>query len=193
MIPTPHTSASRNVPSFLGWLVMILGVSALAGWTFDIALLKSVFPGLVPMKANTALGLILCGGALAILSAQERRKPIQWLTSGMAVGVIVLSLSTLSEYLFGWDLGIDQLIFHDSSKITELSMPGRMAPATAFCFVLTGFALLTATRTPTMRLRWPVLTALGVAVMVFSGLALVGYVTDALFGSCDRGTIPACR
>src|SRR5271168_3044225 len=172
MIPTPNTLASRKAASLSGWIVIIIGLSVLAGWTFDVAVLKSVFPGLVAMKVNTALGLILCGGTLGILSVQERKKPVQLIASGVAVLVIVLGLSTMSEYLFGWDLRIDQLIFHYSSEVTELSIPGRMAPATAFCFVLIGCALLAAARAPDVRLRMPVLSALGVAVMVFSGLAL---------------------
>jgi hypothetical protein len=72
---------------------MILGVSVLAGWTFEVALLKSVFPGLAVMKVNTALGLILCGGALVISSVQATRKPIQAIASGIALVVIVLGLN----------------------------------------------------------------------------------------------------
>lgn len=42
-----------------------LGVTVLIGWAFDIATLKSVVPGWVTMKANTALGFLLAGGSLA--------------------------------------------------------------------------------------------------------------------------------
>ena len=35
--------------------VVLLGCLALVGWIFDIRILKSVFPGFVTMKANTAL------------------------------------------------------------------------------------------------------------------------------------------
>jgi hypothetical protein len=33
---------------------------------FEIAALKNILPGLVTMKANTALGMMFCGGALAL-------------------------------------------------------------------------------------------------------------------------------
>jgi hypothetical protein len=41
------------------------------GWSLDSAVLKSVFPGLVSMKPNTELGILLGGVALAILSREK--------------------------------------------------------------------------------------------------------------------------
>jgi PAS domain S-box-containing protein len=98
----------------------------------------------------------------------------------MMVVVIVLGLSTLSEFFFGWHLGIDQLIFHDRSNMPEMPIPGRMSAVTAFCFVLTGCALLAATRRQGSRLRLPTVTALGAAVMVISGFSIIGFVVDTM-------------
>lgn len=169
----------RKTALSAGCAVVVLGLAALIGWLFDIAALKSVFPGLVAMKVNTALGLILCGGGQILLAGKNRSRALFWTASAVALAVVMLGLATLSEYLWGWELRIDQLIFHDSSAMTELSIPGRMAPATAFCFILTGCALLAATIRPGRRLRLPAITALSVSVSVISGLALIGYITDA--------------
>jgi hypothetical protein len=45
----------------------VLGLTVLLGWTVDVPLLKSVLPGAVEMKANTAVGLMLAACALFIL------------------------------------------------------------------------------------------------------------------------------
>jgi hypothetical protein len=46
-----------------GGCVFIVGLAVLVGWMLDIAALKSVFPGLVTMKANTAIASPLCPSA----------------------------------------------------------------------------------------------------------------------------------
>lgn len=45
---------------------VLVGSMVLAGWAFDIAVLKSILPGWVSMKANTAFCFILTGVALLL-------------------------------------------------------------------------------------------------------------------------------
>jgi PAS domain S-box-containing protein len=171
----------RKVSMLSGLFVAVLGATVLVGWMLDITALKSVLPGLVTMKANTAIGMLLCGSALALLSRGKITKQIRLSTAVMAVVVIAVGTLTLGEYLFGWELGIDQLLFHDAANPTGTSQPGQMSPATAFCFLLAGCSLLMASRPPRLRLRLPILAALGMSVIVVGGLALIGYATDSLF------------
>jgi PAS domain S-box-containing protein len=56
--------------------------------------------------------------------------------------VALMGLATLGEDAFGWKLGIDQLLFHDSHPVAGTA-PGRMALNTATAFVLIGVALPT--------------------------------------------------
>jgi PAS domain S-box-containing protein len=174
--------AQGSVALSLGLLLGALGALVLVGWRFDIAVLKSVFPGLVSMKPNTALGIMLGGVALAILSREKVGAPGRFWATLMAAVMVALGALTLSEYLFGWELGIDQWLFHDAGNLVGTSQPGRMSPATAFCMVLTSVALLMESQSFSKRLRLSVLAALGLALIVIGGLAFVGNVSDALFG-----------
>src|SRR2546423_15466479 len=56
-------SRSKTLSRAAAVFVIVVGVSVLIGWVFDIARLKSVY-GVITMKANTAVTLILAGGFL---------------------------------------------------------------------------------------------------------------------------------
>jgi PAS domain S-box-containing protein len=172
----------RRVPLLLGLGVASLGALVLAGWWLDLAVMKSVFPGLTSMKANTALGMLLCGSALAMLSRGSVAPPARFWTRVVAAVVIALGALTLGEYLFAWQFGLDHWLFRDTGEQTGTSQPGRMSPAAAFCFLLTGVALLAASQPVSMRLRRAILEALALTMIVVTALALAGYVSAALFG-----------
>ena len=122
----------------------------LAGWVFDIALLKWVPQGMVRMKANAAFGLLLSGISL-FLSAPEEEGDT-WgkgrIAQGLALLVALLGLLTLAEYVFGWDLGIDQPLAREAPGALKTSSPGRMAPNTALNFLFLGGTLLAPRHAP---------------------------------------------
>lgn len=114
----------------------------MVGWVLDLPVLKSVFPGLVAMKANTAIGFILGGVSLWLLGSEKAGKRTRHIGQLAALSVASMGLVTLGEYLFGWDAGIDQLLFREAAGSVGTSHPGRMAVLTALNFVLLGLALL---------------------------------------------------
>jgi len=175
-----RNETQSSLALMMGLFAGALGTLVLVGWMFNLAVLKSVFPGLVSMKANTAIGMLLCGGALAILSRAKVAMPARFWATMVAAVVIASGASNLSEYLFGWELGMDQWLFRDADFRVGISQPGRMSPATAFCFVLTGVSLLAASQPVSMRLRRSILAAPGLALIIVSGLAFIGYASDAL-------------
>ncbi|MEO8392020.1 MAG: PAS domain S-box protein [Chloroflexota bacterium] len=146
-------------------LVTVVGSLVIAGWLFDIEIFKTVLPGLVAMKFNTALGFMLAGTGLLSL----RRRPD--ITQAAALLILLLGLLTLCEYVFGWDLRIDQGVVPD--LLTPLNnYPGRMSPVTAFNFCLVGSSLLLITQS-----RRFALAHLLTLVAVFTALlSLTGYI-----------------
>jgi signal transduction histidine kinase/FixJ family two-component response regulator len=91
--------------------------------------------------------------------------------------VIALGAVTLSQHLFGWDVGIDQLLFHEAPGSTFTTSPGRMGPPACIAFILLGCAvLLTDRRT---RRSHALANGLVLAALPLPALAIIGYVTGA--------------
>lgn len=149
---------------------MAVGLLALAGWLFDIPTLTSIVPGMTTIKANTALGFILCGISLGSHHYVQSKNPIRVVAIACAAVVLLMAVLTLGEYLSKRDFGIDQLLFED--KLTPQNLnPGRMSPAAALNFTLLGFALLLLSHNRYQRL----LETLTISALFIATLALVGY------------------
>lgn len=160
---------------FVGGLVLL-------GWIFDIATLRSTFPGLIEMKANTASAFLLLGVSLWLLRDEPADRPRKSLRRRLAhVFAFVVALAgvlTLGEYLLGRDFGIDQLLFQEAPGAVGTSSPGRMAPTTALNFVLLGCALLFLD-VETSRGRRPA-QLLGLTAGIVAYLAMTGYLHNVV-------------
>lgn len=150
-----------------GLVVAAAGAAVLLGWLLDVPLLKSISPSWVTMKANTALGFVLSGLALANLGRPSRLQLVR-LCAG---AVILLSALTLAEHVAGRDLHIDQLLVREPLDAVGTSAPGRMAPTTAAALTLSGAALLLASGARA------VVASQGLAILVVLAglLPLTGY------------------
>jgi len=93
-------------------LALCIGVAALLGWIFDNELLKRVHPALVTMKANTSVCLILVAVSALLVNSRALSRSKQNVVYVIAVVVALVGLITLSEHIFGWNTGLDQLLFH---------------------------------------------------------------------------------
>ena len=168
-IPVPRSSMARAA----GAVNVLLGLLVLAGWAFEIPVLKSLLHGAVQMKANAAVGLVLAGGALFIFGGRAAQR-LQGLALAMALAVTALGLATLGQYAFGWNLGIDELLFRDTAHAYNV-IPGRMSPDSAITFCAMGIALTALPRARLQPLVW-LMSALAVLV---GGTSMVGYVWNA--------------
>src|SRR5260221_4629996 len=169
--PNPRVDRLKSSAGMVGIGVSLLGVVVLVGWAFDIQALKSVFPGLATMRANTALGLSLAGIALKLATQDTPQAWQRQAIQALAGVVTLIGLLTLCEYVFGWNPHIDQLLIHDTAQGSG-SLPGRMASSTALNFLLTGLALLSLD-VKTRRHRPAEFLALVVGFVAM--LALMGY------------------
>ncbi|MGH7899616.1 MAG: two-component system sensor histidine kinase NtrB [Candidatus Binatia bacterium] len=151
--------------------VVLTGAAVLFGWLFDNPTLKSLHPGLVSMKANDALAFMLAGSVLWLLREEPIADRQRRVSRVLAVAVAAIGVATLSEYAFGWSLGIDQLVFAETTGMVWTSHPGRMAPTSALNFLLLGIALH---QLDVPRSQWRV-EILTFAAIFVSFLALLGH------------------
>jgi PAS domain S-box-containing protein len=165
-----------------GCVAAAMGVLVLAGWWLDVPALKSVLPGHLSMKANTALAFVLVGAALALLSAPPVTPRRARAGLGLALLVVLIGGLTLCEFLFGWELGIDELLFSDDPDAAATLIQGRMAPSTAVCFVLLGLALMGIEWEPRPAFRPAEILALGAGILSLISVAEYAFDQPILYG-----------
>jgi len=169
-----YNSLSVNAVNWgrsLACLTMLLGITVLVGWALNITALKSILPGLVSMKVNTAVGLFLGGLVLFLQTFQTCNYVVLGLRR-LSIGLILLiGIVTLCEYLFAWNVGIDQLLFSDSKTSVLSPFSARMSLLTAGYFALLGSVFLLTE----LNRHWYVIQALAFITIVVVLLPLAGY------------------
>ncbi len=159
---------------FLFAFVILCGLIVLAGWQWNIQTFKSVLPGFISMKPNTAIGLIF----LAIGSACFHRKDSQVsVVFGVACALFVTALAglTLGEYLFDKNFRIDEFLFKDLDALASKWPPGRFAPITGVNFIFISMALLLHYINPIKYVKMT--QSLVMIAWIASLQALIGYIS----------------
>jgi len=129
---------------------VVVGLLGLAGWKLHVATLDTWGAPPVRIVPNAAAGCVLLGVALWLLR-KEGSQSFAWsnpwarkIAARTAAGIVCLmGLLVLVEHVFGWDFGIDQLLFVVplAERIPGLR-PGLISSSAACDFLLLGSALL---------------------------------------------------
>jgi PAS domain S-box-containing protein len=178
----PQRPASQLAVSIAATLAMLAGSLVLLGWAFDVPLLKSLLPGWVSVKPNTAVAFLLIGFALRFYRPLATPQPrLSAALCGLArlcawlVGL--LGFATALEYLTGWNPGFDQWLFPEPAGAIGTSHPGRMAPDTALCFMLLAAAVRLGYTPRRAQGRRFLAALLGALVAIVALAALLTYFT----------------
>ncbi|MET0211419.1 MAG: ATP-binding protein [Vicinamibacterales bacterium] len=132
----------RSCPWLCGGFSIVVGTAALAAWLFDRPELTSIAAGLPPVMPNAALMAVLEGTALVLLApfaAGRRRAVTGTLCAGVAGAIAGL---TLSEWMFGADLGIDRILL-TPREVSVREYAGRPSSEVATAFAAVAVALVT--------------------------------------------------
>jgi|GEM_PF-1326434 diguanylate cyclase (GGDEF)-like protein/PAS domain S-box-containing protein len=182
-------SNQKRIVIFATSLVILVGCITLLSWQKHISLVLYGFLSQAStMKANAAFCFVLSGISLGLLdqvtpqrwSKTLHQRRSQWrhiIGVGAALGVAIIGGLTLIEYIFHWNLGIDQLLVQDQVISSTTIYPGRMGENVAFNFVLVGSTLILLSKN-ICYYNW-LLQITSCIVAVIALLALIGY----LFGA----------
>ncbi|TGM13193.1 PAS domain S-box protein [Leptospira selangorensis] len=123
------------IPSLIGALVLF-------GWLFDIEILKRPKDFMVAMNPMSALSFVFIGLALYLNLNRSDSNISRILIRLIALFVLLVGLTKLYSIISGFDLGMDKVLFSDKiAKDIIKGIPNRMAPNTAFDFVVLGSAV----------------------------------------------------
>ncbi|MEO7270629.1 MAG: hypothetical protein ABIX28_02990, partial [Vicinamibacterales bacterium] len=127
-------------------VLMLTGSAVLLGWVVGSEMLTSLVPGLIAMNPATAVAFLLLGLSLwlSVMPAGVVHPAFLEVCGSI---VFVAGILKLCDASFGWNTGVDRLLFHDALEHVVVGAPNRMAPTTAFSLALMGLAVtLSATR-----------------------------------------------
>src|SRR5271156_354853 len=159
-------------------LLVALGVAVLVGWARGSTALKQAGIEFASTKANTAGGMLLCGVALGLIAKRKLSSTVRRMIGILALLITGLGTLTLAEHVFGWNLGIDQVLLRGIAGGAQSA--DRMSPSTALCFLFVGVTLLCMCGGSGERWRRPMAGALATTILLFASVTASAYAGESL-------------
>jgi hypothetical protein len=156
-------------------IAILTGISVMFAWVFDIAIIKSVFPGAITMKFTTALCFV-CAGLILFFINRYFIKPrdeeeIFILLSSLIIFVFMGTM--LAGMFFGVKIGLSNLFVRELD-VASGSIPGYPSLGTMISFFLIAFCGVVAVLDP--KGHKDKISFFGLIVIAIGSLALVGYI-----------------
>ncbi|MCF4101916.1 ATP-binding protein [Gillisia sp. M10.2A] len=164
-----HSPRISNVLTTQAGVALIVSLIVLFGWIFHVKEVLSIIPGSPTMKFNTALAFLF--SSIGVLIARKGGRIFRIFTYILAISILIISVLTLAQYVFAFNYNIDNLFIVDPYSQTN---PGRMSPATAFCFSLLSLSLL-GTNSQSIKLRTATNHVL-LAITIIAMFAIFGFI-----------------
>ncbi|MEO6569607.1 MAG: PAS domain-containing protein, partial [Opitutaceae bacterium] len=171
--PTPpRRTWLERFSILLAVALVAVAASNLVGWWSHHGALLQPFPGLAPMRINSALSFLLLG--LVLLAIELRGARFAWL----ALVPFAIGVAALLETSLKIDLQIDELLVRDHLAVNT-GFAGRIAPPTALGLIVAGVTLAWQASMRFRRAR-PLTGAMGGSIVTAIGFStLLGYASGA--------------
>jgi PAS domain S-box-containing protein len=131
----------QSLPKIAGVFSILIGILVMIGWIINSNVLKSVFQEMVTMKPNTALCFILSGAALRLLEDKKYAGILRKIGLIFSIAVFAIGFLIVCEYSFGFDFGIDYVLFKEKVSAEPIQWGGRMSVISAASFGMIGISL----------------------------------------------------
>lgn len=157
----------------------LAGTAVMAGWIFDIGVLKSISPSWISMKFDAAIAFALSGITLYFIArAREGEFDRAQVALSITILIIILLMGILFfSALLGIHTGAEDLFIKDTDHSAMTVVPGRPSLPTMVNFMLIALAgILTMLNPEKSR---PKLKIIGFTVATIGALAVAGYCLNA--------------
>jgi diguanylate cyclase (GGDEF)-like protein len=176
VLEVPAVPALRRLCRGASGAVLVVATAVfIGGWALNIGALRNLIPGTVSTKPLTTIGLFFSAAALWLLldaGVARWRRPAGY---ACAIVPLLIGAAVMSEYVLGWHLGIDELLFRNVIRSEgPVRYPGRPAPTTAISLVLMGLALFSMDLR--MRRGWSAAELLALPVALIAATSVIGYI-----------------
>ncbi|MBF0457979.1 MAG: PAS domain S-box protein [Nitrospirae bacterium] len=141
IISESATYLFKTISNIASVFIFCIGIFVVAGWSYSVDALKTLYFSPVEMKFNAAAATALLGLSLWFAHTKRASSRTRLISKSCALIAAFIGALTLIEYFFNLDIGIDQALFVDIPDTAITSNAGRMAPFSAVEFVLLGVAL----------------------------------------------------
>jgi protein-histidine pros-kinase len=173
--------APRLSALMLGLLALALGTAVLSGWVLNVPALRDALALTGSMRANVAACVIVA--SLALVAIALPAGPLPRIAGWAGILVAAFAALTISQDIGGWNLGIDEMLAADATGSARYTVPGRMSPPTAFCFVVAGASLFMFSRSRSAPLRMPAVVGLAATMVLIACIALAGQLLEGFFAA----------
>lgn len=133
-----HVASFRRFSGICSIVVFVIGMLALAGWFFEVTVLRSWHPNLTVMMPSTAACLALLGGSLWLSQSKRASRRFRIPAQLSALAAILIALVSLA----GRGLGLDHFLFREAPSALSSSPPSLMTPVTVVLVFFAGLSLL---------------------------------------------------
>jgi protein-histidine pros-kinase len=124
-------------------LIILIAVLALAGWFWDVNILKRPIPNAIAINPTSAILFVLVCTSFLFLTSAFQIQALKRAGSILAFFVLAVASIKLWQILFESEFQVDQFLLEGRLKRDAIvGFSNQMAPNTAVCFVLSSVSVL---------------------------------------------------